>query len=148
MRSMSSNLGQQQQQQQHGRSSSLPEGDLSKGSTRGSVLSPVAYKPQRPRTSSPPIAWPLSARPGEWTTYNPTRPLSPIFSPTGSLTPTSTYHGESALEAGPAVPPKPAAYMTPPPPRKVKPSLLSPPMLMQDRTPSERPLPAHPTRCF
>lgn len=115
LRSISSDLG-----QQHGRSSSLPEGDLSKGTARGSVLSPVAYKPPRPRTSSPPLAWPLSARPVEWTTYNPTRPLSPIFSPTGSLTPTSTYHGESALEAGPAVPPKPAAYMSPPPPRKVR----------------------------
>jgi hypothetical protein len=136
---MSTDLG------QHGRSSSLPDGDLSKGTPRGSVLSPVAYKPPRPRTSSPPLAWPLTARPVEWTTFNPTRPLSPIFSPTGSLTPTSTYH-ESALEVGPAVPPKPAAYQSPPPPRKVRTPLLSLLMLMQDRTLSERPLPAHQTR--
>jgi hypothetical protein len=114
LRSISSDLG------QHGRSSSLPDGDLSKGTARERILSPVAYRPPRPRTTSPPLAWPLNARPVEWTTYNATRPLSPILSPAGSSTPTSTYHEESALEVGPEVPPKPAAYMTPPPPRKVR----------------------------
>jgi hypothetical protein len=57
------------------------------------------------RHSPPQPVWPGMAQ-SEWTAFNPTRPLSPIFSPPQSTTPTTAIPMDGPMELPPKVPPK------------------------------------------
>ena len=63
-------------------------------------------KLEAPATSPHHPAWPIMSN-SEWTAFNPTRPLSPIFSPLESTTPTTAVPLDCPMDFPPRVPPKP-----------------------------------------
>jgi hypothetical protein len=86
------------------RSSSCPD-----DAVRRSAVTDDDIFHSQPRSSS--LRQPnwLAPVPGsEWMTFNPTRPLSPIFSPLEATTPTSVVTPREYTEASPATPQQPA----------------------------------------
>ncbi|KAF2668579.1 hypothetical protein BT63DRAFT_280693 [Microthyrium microscopicum] len=111
LRSVSSDLA------QHERSSSCPDEPWKR---RPLEMETLERKSLDHRPSPPKSSWPLPA--ADWMSYNPTRPLSPIFSPIESTTPITGVNPESTPETfdiPPQVPPKSECPSTPTiPPRK------------------------------
>jgi Uds1 (Up-regulated during septation)-like protein len=119
------------------------------------IASLVAYKSassQQPPTVSPVEAWPLPVQPPQWaaynTSFNPTRPLSPILSPVGGSTPAAGSPVKKSFDpVPPQVPPKTgiiiAAPITPPPRKVCKVESVVDPILIQDQE-SLKPRPSLP----
>lgn len=107
LRSVSSDLG------QHERSSSCP----ALGVENSTESKPIPIQAPRPKAG-----WPVFSAMADWMAFNPTRPLSPIFSPIESNTPILATSPTDDFETKPQVPPKPDAVSLPSailPPRKV-----------------------------